>query len=127
MNTKLILHFLLTIATFSISFGSSCPDTLQTLDVITSTDRSEYRLYTNGKIFIKDTNGNCTFYQQYFDPNFTSNYVITESQQYFKISATELFRIRNSITDSFSRGSHVRDCIAKSIADSNLNWFTVIL
>ncbi|MBL8028424.1 MAG: T9SS type A sorting domain-containing protein [Fibrobacteres bacterium] len=116
-----------TIIAISICFGNSCPDTIQTLDVISSPDGNEYRLYTNGKIFIKDTSGNCTFYQQYFDPDFTAKYVFSGNQLYFKISENELFRIRNSITDSFSHGSHLRDCIAKSMADSNLNWFTAIL
>lgn len=107
---------------------AGCPDSLELLDSIQDPSGLNFRIYSDGRIFTRDSSGACAFHQQYFNPGFLdSNYRLTDTAIYQLTDSRALFRVRNFIDDNFESYSRLTDCIARSMADSLKNWFAFTL
>ncbi len=126
MNRILILFFVLVFFSCKQNEDSNCPTGDLVLDegVI---DSKSYLLTTGGEIFLKE-NGNCEFYQTYFDPDFISdNYVFENNIIYTYAAEDQLIRVKNNLNENFENHTNFVDLFISSVADTSDNWTDFVL
>jgi hypothetical protein len=98
-----------------------CPDDATLLTEYT-VDGTTARIYDNGKAY-EYKRGECRFVVDYFDPDFfNQHYVLNGGQVWIRTDEGDLVAVHNAFVERFDRYATFTDIIAKSIADTALNW-----
>ncbi|NOS94418.1 MAG: hypothetical protein HOP30_21095 [Cyclobacteriaceae bacterium] len=105
---------------------TNCPIGNLVLDEVTI-DSKNYLLTTTGEIFLKEE-GNCLFYQTYFDPDFIKdNYVFLNNTIYTNIDEDQLIRVKNNLNEDFENHTNFVNLFISSLADTSDNWTDFVL
>ncbi|WP_299433711.1 heparin lyase I family protein [uncultured Aquimarina sp.] len=85
------------------------------------------RIYDDGKLFIINNNS-CSFFGQYFDPDFLEdNYAITDQGIFIRTDSGELFPINNNFTDTFENYDTFLSLFIQSTSDIDKFWGNMTL
>lgn len=123
-------QFMLLLLIFSFSCEqkeeTNCPTGDLVLDEVTI-DSKNYLLTRTGEIFLKEE-GNCAFYQTYFDPDFIkNNYVFENNIIYTIIDENQLIRVKNNLNEDFENHTNFVEMFISSLADTSDNWTDFVL
>jgi len=84
-------------------------------------------IYDDGKLFILN-NGSCSFFGQYFDPDFLEdNYAITDQGIFIRTDTNELFPINNNFIDTFENYDSFLSLFVQSTTDLDKFWNNMTL
>lgn len=88
-------------------------------------DSNDIYIYEDGKVYI-NSNGNCEFELQYFDPDFESQNYTTNSFGTFLNNDSELISVKNNFSEDFEK-TKFTDLFVSDVNDSNLFWTSFTL
>lgn len=94
--------------------------TTNLLENFFDSDGNDIYIYEDGQLFL-NSNGNCQFELQYFDPDFEAQNYTTDSSETFLKDDTALVPIKNAYIENFETAQFV-ELFASNIADPKLFW-----
>jgi len=104
----------------------NCPDQAQIIDSIKDGEKL-YLLTSQGDIWLNQGSG-CSFYDQYFEPDFLSkNYLIDGNNIFHLWEGGQKINIKKTLADDFENYQQYTDIFISGVEDTAKNWMDMVL